>query len=57
MSETNIIEKEHHIQQEFCRTRPAYRQGRNLTAVKVTVHVPELCIEKLYVCFFIGLHG
>ncbi|KAF2887977.1 hypothetical protein ILUMI_18196 [Ignelater luminosus] len=35
MNDTNIIEKEHHIQQEFCKTRPAYRQGRNLTAVKV----------------------
>ncbi|XP_059469093.1 RNA-binding protein 48 [Neocloeon triangulifer] len=25
----------HHIQQELCTTRPAYRQGRKLTAVKV----------------------
>nr|CAI5820984.1 unnamed protein product [Callosobruchus analis] len=28
------IVKAHHIQQEFCKTRPAYRQGRKLTAVK-----------------------
>lgn len=27
----------HHKQQELCRTRPAYRQGRNLTAVKVSI--------------------
>ncbi|XP_015123604.1 RNA-binding protein 48 [Diachasma alloeum] len=25
----------HHVQQELCRTRPAYRQGKRLTAVKV----------------------
>ncbi|XP_066152457.1 RNA-binding protein 48 isoform X1 [Euwallacea fornicatus] len=25
----------HHIQQEYCTTRPAYRQGKKLTAVKV----------------------
>ncbi|XP_011310531.1 RNA-binding protein 48 [Fopius arisanus] len=25
----------HHVQQELCRTRPLYRQGRKLTAVKV----------------------
>lgn len=25
----------HHIQQKLCRTRPAYRQGKKLTAVKV----------------------
>ncbi|KAJ8970294.1 hypothetical protein NQ317_019691 [Molorchus minor] len=33
MNETQL--KEHHVQQELCTTRPAYRQGRNLTAVKV----------------------
>nr|CAH7745926.1 unnamed protein product [Callosobruchus chinensis] len=26
--------KPHHIQKELCKTRPAYRQGRKLTAVK-----------------------
>lgn len=25
----------HHVQLELCRTRPAYRQGRDLKAVKV----------------------
>ncbi|XP_066246408.1 RNA-binding protein 48 isoform X2 [Euwallacea similis] len=25
----------HHIQQEYCTNRPAYRQGKKLTAVKV----------------------
>ncbi|GLV48657.1 uncharacterized protein CBL_06050 [Carabus blaptoides fortunei] len=25
----------HHVQQELCTTRPLYRQGRKLTAVKV----------------------
>lgn len=28
-------EVEHHKQLELCKTRPAYRQGRKLTAVKV----------------------
>ncbi|XP_056642153.1 RNA-binding protein 48 [Diorhabda sublineata] len=28
-------EKIHHVQLELCTTRPAYRQGRKLTAVKV----------------------
>ncbi|KAJ8971099.1 hypothetical protein NQ314_000881 [Rhamnusium bicolor] len=33
MNESKL--KEHHKQQDLCTTRPAYRQGRNLTAVKV----------------------
>ncbi|XP_077283981.1 uncharacterized protein LOC143909726 [Arctopsyche grandis] len=32
--DTNIIDLPHHHQFELCRTRPAYRQGRRLTAVK-----------------------
>lgn len=28
---------EHHKQQELCETRPAYRRGRNLSAVKVNI--------------------
>lgn len=31
----DTIDLIHHHQSEFCRTRPAYRQGRRLTAVKV----------------------
>ncbi|KAJ8917466.1 hypothetical protein NQ315_005513 [Exocentrus adspersus] len=34
MNKTEKLKK-HHVQQELCNTRPAYRQGRNLTAVKV----------------------
>ncbi|XP_018575166.1 RNA-binding protein 48 [Anoplophora glabripennis] len=34
MSKTEKL-KNHHKQLELCQTRPAYRQGRNLTAVKV----------------------
>ncbi|CAG9823426.1 unnamed protein product [Phaedon cochleariae] len=32
---TKSEQKPHHIQQDICATRPAYRQGRKLTAVKV----------------------
>lgn len=28
---------DHHKQLEFCKTRPAYRQGKKLTAVKVVI--------------------
>lgn len=31
----DITRKKHHEQQDLCLTRPCYRQGRNLTAVKV----------------------
>lgn len=31
----NLKELKHHKQQELCTTRPRYRQGRKLTAVKV----------------------
>ncbi|KAK0176086.1 hypothetical protein PV328_000255 [Microctonus aethiopoides] len=34
-SMTKITKLEHHEQQELCRTRPPYRQGKKLTAVKV----------------------
>lgn len=34
---SNKILPQHHVQQELCTTRPLYRQGRNLTAVKVCV--------------------
>ncbi|KAF5288969.1 hypothetical protein FQA39_LY03848 [Lamprigera yunnana] len=34
--EKNVKEAgEHHLQLQLCKTRPVYRQGRNLTAVKV----------------------
>ncbi|XP_034935767.1 RNA-binding protein 48 isoform X2 [Chelonus insularis] len=32
---SSVEKLEHHIQQELCRTRPSYRQGKKLTAVKV----------------------
>lgn len=35
----------HHKQQELCKTRPAYRQGRNLTAVKVR-YMNTICSRK-----------
>lgn len=35
---TNIVKLEHHEQQDLCRTRPLYRQGRKLTAVKVELY-------------------
>ena len=31
-----IIKLAHHEQQEYCTTRARYRQGKKLTAVKVT---------------------
>ena len=31
----NPIKKPHHQQEKFCTTRPKYRQGKNLTSVKV----------------------
>ncbi|KAF5284866.1 hypothetical protein FQR65_LT13382 [Abscondita terminalis] len=31
----NYKEEDHHVQLQLCETRPAYRQGRKLTAVKV----------------------
>lgn len=31
----NLKELKHHKQQDLCTTRPRYRQGRKLTAVKV----------------------
>lgn len=31
----NLIKKKHHQQEKFCTTRPKYRQGKNLTSVKV----------------------
>ncbi|CAB0015856.1 unnamed protein product [Nesidiocoris tenuis] len=34
-SETVAVHLPHHEQQELCDSRPAYRQGRKLTAVKV----------------------
>lgn len=34
----------HHVQQELCTTRPLYRQGRKLTAVKV--RLPNVNIQK-----------
>ncbi|CAG9767473.1 unnamed protein product [Ceutorhynchus assimilis] len=33
--EDNRKELKHHKQEQYCTTRPAYRQGRKLTAVKV----------------------
>lgn len=42
-SMTKITKLEHHEQQELCRTRPPYRQGKKLTAVKVALY-PNLCI-------------
>lgn len=35
---------EHHKQLEFCKTRPAYRQGKKLTAVKVILQQIQLNI-------------
>ena len=36
MSEKETVKKlPHHEQEELCRTRPPYRQGKKLTAVKV----------------------
>uniref|UniRef100_A0A8D8TX13 Uncharacterized protein n=1 Tax=Cacopsylla melanoneura TaxID=428564 RepID=A0A8D8TX13_9HEMI len=37
-----ILKQPHHIQQELCISRAPYRQGRQLTAVKVN---HELCIQ------------
>lgn len=34
-----MTELQHHKQQELCQTRPAYRQGRNFTAVKVYIYI------------------
>lgn len=34
MEKTNVTPQEHHLQKEFCLTRPKYRQGKKLIAVK-----------------------
>lgn len=36
-----VTHMSHHVQQKLCRTRPLYRQGKKLTAVKVVL---ETCI-------------
>lgn len=40
VKETKNQIPEHHVQQELCETRPRYRQGRKLTAVKVRLCLP-----------------
>lgn len=35
MEKINVTPQEHHLQREFCLTRPKYRQGKKLKAVKV----------------------
>ena len=51
------IDLPHHHQSEFCRTRPAYRQGRRLTAVKVleqylnSYAVRSMCLYSIYIIF------
>ncbi|KAF7994697.1 hypothetical protein HCN44_004169 [Aphidius gifuensis] len=32
---TKVVKLEHHVKKEVCKTRPLYRQGKKLTAVKV----------------------
>lgn len=45
MTEKNTIEKlPHHEQQELCRTRIPYRQGKKLTAVKVAWRIRILLL-------------
>lgn len=34
---TAITHMPHHVQQRLCQTRPPYRQGKKLTAVKVAL--------------------
>lgn len=33
--EPKVVPRDHHAQAEFCTTRAAYRQGKELKAVKV----------------------
>ena len=54
MTEKNTVEKlPHHEQQELCRTRTPYRQGKKLTAVKVAWGI---CILPLNNLDFITLY-
>jgi len=55
--------KTHHIKQELCLTRPQYRQGRKLTAVKVCLIAHYIRVCKYYfqylfklTDFSLGLH-
>ncbi|XP_076270582.1 RNA-binding protein 48 [Rhynchophorus ferrugineus] len=41
METTDTKEIKHHKQQEYCLTRPTYRQGKRLTAVKVYTIINE----------------
>ena len=47
MTELNIVKLPHHEQEKLCETRPAYRQGRKLTAVKVARRISILCKQNL----------
>lgn len=56
MNESNNLKTlNHHRQQELCTTRPAYRQGRKLTAVKVVRRfVPELNVTQALIGYCFG---
>lgn len=55
MESSDVKEIKHHKQQEYCVTRPAYRQGKNLTAVKVNLITSCNFWLKLY-CTFLGIY-
>lgn len=52
-SVSNIKKLEHHSQLELCRTRPPYRQGKKLTAVKVELYPNDINNYKNLIMFTI----
>lgn len=41
---TKVVKLDHHVKTGVCTTRPPYRQGKKLTAVKVALYPTQIKI-------------